>query len=256
MGANFQSAGALALIVMHRIAYAAVILFTLAILTATLLSAIGYWPWLQIDVKAGDQTIANAGIYLQAGLTVMAVTLLFFLPGIQRILRLEDSHRAFSMGIEDVARAYHHAHAADRDDAFKLGPEFDAMRERLTWLRTHPDLGNLEPEILELAAQMSYISRDLAATYSNENINRAKAFLKQRQEEVERFNKRLDEANVLHQELKHWLTMVELEESVAAAQLERLRDELYVMMPDLGMEAIPRRDRQRRKVIDLHSAAE
>lgn len=257
MGANFKSAGSLALIVMHKVAYAAIVLFVLAALVSTALSATGYWPWLHIDMKAGDQPIANAGIYLQVGVSAMAVILLFFLPGIQRILTLESSHRAFSMGIEGVARAYHHAHSADREAAFELGPEFDAMRERLTWLRTHPDLGNLEPEILELAAQMSFVSRDLADTYSDENISRAKTFLRQRQQEVERFNARLQEANVLHQELKHWLTMVELEESVAAAQLERLRDELYVMMPDLGMqEAIPRRDRQRRKVIDLHSAAE
>jgi len=221
-------------------------------LMATILSAAGYWPWLRLDLGFGKQSYENAGQYVQIGLTVLVLLLAVYLPTIRRVMALETSHRAFSMGIEDVARAYHHAHTADRNSVFTLGQEFDAMRERLKYLRTHPDLGHLEPEILELAAQMSYVSRGLAETYCDDNVARARAFLKQRQEEVERFNKRLEEASVLHQELKHWLTMVELEESVAAAQLERLRDELYVMMPDLGMDqSIPRR-----KVIDLHRAAE
>ena len=156
------------------------------------------------------------------------------------------------MGVEDVARAYHHAHAADRRSTFQLSSEFDSMRERLAWLRDHPDLSGMEPEILETAAAMSYISRDLAQTYSRENVDRARGFLQQRQQEVERFNRRLDEAKVLHSELKHWLTQVELEESVAAAQLERLRDELFVILPEIGSESFD----APRRVIDLPRAAE
>ena len=44
-----------------------------------------------------------------------------------------------------VARAYRHAHAADRAGVFALSSEFDAMRARLEHLRKHPDLSHLEP---------------------------------------------------------------------------------------------------------------
>ena len=62
----------------------------------------------------------------------------------------------------DVAQAYQAAHAADRDGVFNLPSEFDSVRERIEHLRRHPDLGRLKPEILELAAQISHESRELA----------------------------------------------------------------------------------------------
>ena len=43
-------------------------------------------------------------------------------------------------------------------------------------------------------------------------------------------------------ELKHWLHEIELEESVAAAQLERLREELKDVLPELGIETVVRAD--------------
>ena len=253
MKTHFGASLALVRYFMHRIAYATFVLFALAMVLATALSATGVWPWLDLSMSFGAQTYENAGLYLQSGLTVFAVLLTFFLPSTKRVMALETSHRSFAMGIDDVARAYHHAHAADRNSTFQLSAQFDAMRERLAYLRAHPDLGGMEPEILEMAAQMSFISRELANTYSDENVSRARGFLRQRQEEVERFNKRLDEARIIHQELKHWLTQVELEESVAASQLERLRDELFVILPEIGIDdSVPRR----RKVISLPRAAE
>jgi len=38
-------------------------------------------------------------------------------------------------------------------------PEFDAVRERLAYLRDHPDLSRLEPEVLEVAAHGYSLSR-------------------------------------------------------------------------------------------------
>ena len=129
--------------------------------------------------------------------------------------------------------------------ALLFGSELKALRAHQHW---HGEINRVA-----LAAQMSFISRELANTYSDENVSRARGFLRQRQEEVERFNKRLDEARIIHQELKHWLTQVELEESVAASQLERLRDELFVILPEIGIDdSVPRR----RKVISLPRAAE
>ena len=36
--------------------------------------------------------------------------------------------------------------------------------------------------------------------------------------------------------MKHWLHEIELEESVAATQLERLREELKYVLPELGIK--------------------
>ncbi|WP_235857747.1 DNA repair protein [Marimonas lutisalis] len=251
-GPNTRAAATIFSFLNHRLAFGLMLLLSFALLTATALSAIGYWPWIELQVMMGRQTVENAGMYAQIGLTILAVLLASFLSSMRRVMALETSHRDFSIGIEDVARAYHHAHAADRVGTFSLSSEFETMRERLTYLRAHPDLEQMEPELLELAARMSYISRDLAETYSDENVVRARDFLRQRQQEVERFNKRLDEAKTIHNELKHRLIQLELEESVAAAQLERLRDEFLVILPEMGIETIERK----RKVIDLPRAAE
>ncbi len=50
-------------------------------------------------------------------------------------MALENSHRRFSPGMQDVARAHAAAHAADRTGVFQLSSEFDALRERLAYLR-------------------------------------------------------------------------------------------------------------------------
>ncbi len=99
--------------------------------------------------------------------------LCFFLPSNARIMRLENSHRRFSIGMRDVAQAYHFAHAADREGIFQMSSEFDAVRECLAYLRDHPDLESLEPALLEAAAQMSHISRELADVYADEKVARA-----------------------------------------------------------------------------------
>jgi len=76
----------------------------------------------------------------------------------------------------------------------------------------------------------------LAEVYSDEKIGRARDFLKQRQQEITQFNARLDQAKAISTEMKHWLHEVELEESVAAAQLARLTEEMNEIFPHLGRE--------------------
>ena len=96
--------------------------------------------------------------------------------------------------------------------------------------------------MLEIAAQMSYLSKELAEVYSDDRVARARAFLEQRQFELQHFNERLDQAKITSTELKHWLHEIELEESVASAQLNRLREDLKDMLPELGVETIVRTD--------------
>ena len=150
--------------------------------------------------------------------------------------RLERSHRSFAMGMEDVSRAYRLAHAADRAGVFSLSSEFDATRARMEHLRNHPDLQMLEPEILQMAAQMSYETRDLARAYSDEKVARAKAFLQQRQEEVHTLSDRLSIARNTCDELRRWMGDIQAEEVQAQTQLKRLEADLKEILPTLGYD--------------------
>ncbi len=222
----------------QRLALVVFALAALALTGASIMAALGLWNWISLDLQYGGEPVENAGMYAQLALTVLAMGLCFFLPTNRRVMQLETSHRQFSVGMQDVARAYAAVHAADRAETFQMSSEFDSVRERLTYLRDHPDLSTLEPAVLEMAAQMSHVARDLAEVYSDEKLARARSFLKQRQEEVELFNSRLTQAKGISTEMKHWLHEVELEESVAVAQLERLRDEMREIMPELGLERV------------------
>lgn len=223
---------------LQRLAMAIFVTAAIALSVATLSTAFGLWPWIDIPLSIAGQPVEHAGIYAQTGLTILAVGICFFLPTNWRIMRLETSHRSFAMNMEDVSRAYAAVHAADRANCFQLSSEFDSVRERLSYLRDHPDLSTLEPALLEVAAQMSHISKELATVYADEKLERARTFLKQRQEEVDQFNARLSQAKSISTEMKHWLHEVELEESVAAAQLDRLRAEMHEIMPELGIERV------------------
>ena len=87
--------------------------------------------------------------------------------------------------MDDVSRAYGAIHVADRGDTFRITSEFDSVRERLAYLRDHPDLSSLEPAILEVAAQISHISKELVEVYSNDRITGTRGFLEQRQFELQ-----------------------------------------------------------------------
>ncbi len=223
---------------MQRLALLAFALSALALLGATAMAGLGLWPWIDVPLMWNGAAVPLAGMYIQIGLTVFAVCLCFFVPSALRTMQLETAHRDFSIGMNDVARAYAAVHSADRNGAFQISSEFDAVRERLAYLRDHPDLGSLEPAMLEVAAQMSHISKELADVYSDDKVARARGFLEQRQYEIDQFNARLDQAKAISSELRHWHHEIELEESVAVAQLDRLRAEMREILPELGRESI------------------
>ena len=222
--------------IFQRLAVALFAIAAVAITVSTVMAALGLWAWVELPISYAGEPVEKAGMYAQIGLTFLAVGLCFFLPTNRRVMQLETSHRQFSMNMDDVTRAYGAVHAADRGEVFQMSSEFDSVRERLAYLRDHPDLSTLEPALLEVAAQMSHISRELATVYADEKIERARNSLKERQEEVNLFNSRLDQAKGITTEMKHWLHEVELEESVAAAQLDRLRAEMREIMPELGID--------------------
>ena len=227
------------IIVMQRLSLVLFAVLALALIVFTALAIFGAVPWVTLPLEWNGTAIPDAGIYAQVGLTIFALALCFFLPSNWRIMRLEESHRKFELGVDDVTRAYHAAHAADREGLFRTHDAFEDMHDRLMFMRDHPDLGTLEPELLELAAKMSHISRDLAEAYSDERIQRARSFLKERQFEIERFNDRLAHAKAIQSEFTNWINRIELDENVARTQMERLLDELETMLPELNKPTTP-----------------
>jgi hypothetical protein len=241
--------------VMQRLMFVTVALLGLGALAYTLACSFGYAPWLEMTATFGGVGYPQAGQVVQIGITALLSGLCVFLPANARIMALETSHRRFHIGMEDVARAYRASHTTDREGTFKLKSEFDSVRERMAYLRDHPDLAELEPSVLEIASQMSHISRDLADTYSDSSINRARDFLIQRQQEIEDFNTRLDAAKATAAEMRVWIDKVELEESVAQAQLDRLQAELSNILPELfSSDATP--TVPARKVANLSDVSE
>lgn len=199
-------------------------------------AATGLLPWLQLSASLNGAALGSIGIGVQLSATAFMLLLLVYLPSNLRMTQLERSHRSFTVGMEDVARAYAHAHAADRAQVFTLSSEFEAMRQRMEYMRAHPHFQELEPEILQLAAQMSLQTRDLARTYSDEKVERAKGFLRQRQQEVQLMNDRLEVALQTSDELRRWLTDIEVEERHSNAQMKRLEADLREILPKLGYD--------------------
>lgn len=200
----------------------------------TMGSALGLWPWLSLEAAWGDRPLPAFGMAVQIGLTAFLVLICAFFPSGWRVLALERSHRDFRIAMKDVTAAYHAAHMADRKGVFTLSGEFDAVRERLEWLRDHPDLKLLEADILTVAAQMSQQSHRLATIYSEERVARARDFLAQRQQEAEEQQKRIQEALAICREILRWNSQVELEEAMVASQLSQLDEQLQSILPALG----------------------
>jgi uncharacterized membrane protein len=203
MSNHFTSFFLLIQFLMQRLAVAAFVFAAIVLSTVTGMAALGFMPWLQFSADFNGIHYGNAGQIAQITLTAVVILMCFLIPMNGRIMRLENSHRRFEIGMQDIARAYAVAHGADREGVFQLSSEFDAVRERLAYLRDHPDLGDLEPSLLEVAAQMSFISKELADVYSEEKVSRARAFLSQTQQEVDAFNSRIEKAKQVCQELRH-----------------------------------------------------
>ena len=220
------------------IALCAVVALAAASVTTTVFSALGVLPWLEVTAGLGNLAIPGAGMMLQIGFSVLCVALLFFVPASGRILTLEKAHRNFKISMDDVARAYQISHSADRSGEFTLSSEFDSVRDRMEYLREHPDLAELEPGLIEVAGQMSHVTRDLALTYSDEKVARARTFLRQRQEEVQDLRDRIRAATATCDELRRWIQDVKADERLAVKQISRLERDLAEILPEIGLEIV------------------
>lgn len=202
------------------------ILLALGLSGVTLAALLGAMPWIDLPMSVGGVEILHAGMIGQIALTVIVLALTGFLPANARMRRLELTSRDFHLSMNDVAQAYAFVHAADRDGTFQLSREFDTMRDRIEWMRNHPDLAGMEHDVLQIAAQMSVESRDIAEVYSSEKVDRARSFLRQRQQEVEDYRQKISMAQATVQEIKRWMQAVSVEEGLAEKQLERLQKDL------------------------------
>jgi hypothetical protein len=236
---------------MQKISLGAIIIGAVGLIGSALAAAVGLLPWLELTVQWGGAQVANAGMYVQIFAAALVTSMVFFLPTNRRIMELERSHRDFQISMDDIVQAYHVCHTADRADTFTLSSEFDSVRERLVMMRNHPDLQQLEPGILEVAAQMSQQSRQLAEVYSEEKVQRAKDFLRQRQTEL--ITHQADIARAMEQcsELKTWRSTVEVEEDVQAAKIEQLERDLGETLVPLGYVAPKLKLSTKRKVVPM-----
>ncbi|AXI46123.1 DNA repair protein [Sulfitobacter sp. SK012] len=233
---KFKAYGHIAQQILQWLAIGAFGISAIALTGTTLMAAFGQLRWIDLNLSYNGALLENAGMYAQIGLTALVIAMCFFLPTNRRVMKLETSHRDFNMSMRDVTRAYADVHANDRKEVFKMSSEFDAVRERIAYLRDHPDLSTLEPTVLEVASQMSQISNELAVVYSDDKVDRARKFLTQRQEEMATFKIRIDQAKLVSAELKQWQHEVEMEENLVHAQLDQLRTELQQILPELGIQ--------------------
>ena len=240
--------------VAQHLAFGAIIAITAFLCLTTGLAALGQMPWPMMHLAWAGMSLPTAGMWVQIGLTVIMLCICFFIPANARMARLERTHRSFQIGMEDVKRAYALAHAADRTGVFSLSTEFEEMRQRMELLRKHPDLQQLVPELLELAAQMSFQSRDLARAYSDDKVSRARSFLTARQTEADSLAEKIKLARMTVDELKRWLTDVETEERRNQTQIRRLEQDLRDILPALGYDFDDRSEAPREvNVVPLHS---
>ena len=222
----------------QTVAMIGVATMALALLTSFFLVSLGVWPSLDVTLFLSDGTAIAAGPLVHGGAAAIAILMLAYMPAHWRMRALESSHRSFRLGMEDVERAYRAAHAEDRTGTFRLSAEYDAVRERMEFLANHPDLGNLEPEILELAAQMGRVSRDLADRYSDDAVGRARTFLAERQHEAERMQDRIESALAASREIRRWHDRVTMDEDIAQSRLNQLVAELDDILPDIGLPPV------------------
>ncbi len=106
---------------------------------------------------------------------------------------------------------------------------------------------------LEVAAQMSQESRELARLFNDEKVARARHSIAARREEADRMETKITEAHAISAELRHLLDDVEMEEDMVRSRLRRLREELSDILPRIDepreTATAPERRRARIEVV-------
>ncbi|MEO1537627.1 MAG: DNA repair protein [Pseudomonadota bacterium] len=207
----------------------------LALLIATGLAVAGVLPWIELSIAFAGQQVAWAGQAAQISVTALFLLLSLYVPTNRHVMMLEATHRDFAVSMDDITQAYQAVHLADRRKAFDMTREFDSVRERFEYLRTHPELPDIDAELLTVAAQMSHQSRELARDFAEDRVTRAEEALKQRRDDAVELQARIQAANAASFTLRREIEDVEFEESSAASQMRRLREELLELEARIGL---------------------
>ncbi|MDJ0641048.1 MAG: DNA repair protein [Paracoccaceae bacterium] len=229
----------------------AMILFAiigLALLAATGLAFAGVLPWIDLAVSYGGEAVPWAGAALQTGVTALFLLLAVYVPTNRQVMMLEATHRKFAVSMDDIMHAYKAAHMADRKKAFEMTREFDAVRERYEYLKAHPDLPEIDAELLTIAAQMSQQSRELANEFSDARVQRAEEALRQRKVDAEELRARIEVAQAASRDLRRHIEDVEFQEGSAASQLRNLREDLAELEARIGLKSTMTKGRHLRPV--------
>lgn len=176
----------------------------LAVGAYTLLCLVGIAPWLQLPVTFGETTYEYGGMVVQIALTALLLCLLAYLPGVSRVLQLEQSHRSFSLTLEDIARAFDACHSAERKGVFTLDREHDAVMERFAYLKAHPELDGIADDLLEIVAKMSFESKKYGKKYSDKKVKKLRKALRKMDQE-------LDRKEYQNQQMTTWVPQLEAE---------------------------------------------
>jgi hypothetical protein len=200
------------------------IIFLLGIIGVTIFGwaaiALTGAPVPTLVIGSGVNSVFN-GVLLTLPALFAAIQLTF-VPSAWRVLRLERSHREFRTGMNDIEEAYYRSHSADRAGTYRLTREFDAVMERARHLQSLPDLHGMEPDILILAAQMSYMSRDIAAAFNDEKVAAAKEFISKRLTEAEQFETQIEAFKRTIESIRADASKIHTLETDAGAMLEKL----------------------------------
>lgn len=162
------------------------------------------------------------------------VALCAALPSANRVLTLNLTHRDFRINMLDVQRAYWLMHQADREGVFELKEQFDAVRERIDWALSQPELREIDQNLLVVAAQMSTKSKDLAEAFSQEKETRARAAIAQRLEDIVDFEARVHVAAQLEADIRGLLREIDMRETSARAQLALHMEVIEPLLDNVG----------------------
>ena len=176
---------------------------------------------LRIELQVEGEQVNIFPLLCIGILTYSLLSLARLLGGYRFMLEFHLERRDFSLQLEDVQEAFATLFAYDREGVFTLPGEYDAIRERIRAARNHPDLLQMNGEVLEVAAELSYVLRDLAATYSTERVKDARDAIKTAHQRVAELEERVKIIKAVEEEVRREVVPLEMDKSIAESELRR-----------------------------------
>lgn len=193
-----------------------ILAFAALLLTRSIAAGLGWLAWPRIDVVLAGEPLPMAGMWLQLGVTAVAVLLALFLPAVET----GASPRRARRSTPPVTRATPPARGP------ALVTVLDTRRPPRQPLPALADLRHLETGPARPGRA--------ADGFSDETVHRIETILKRRQEAAQAMSGRVALAQSLSDELRRWLGDVKAKERAAQSQMRRLEADLKEILPALG----------------------